>query len=178
MIAGAIDFKAIIGIVAIFVVLPLLIVWLNDRIFHRTSSKKELDEYSKRYKERLLNPEFAALEAHFGCTMPNELKELYASKEEIQRGNFDVVTKGRDGSKETWTVAFYEPADLESLRDTWPDCKELFAFANDGCGNDYLIDPRKPRSEVLFHDHETGEFSKVTSSLAEFIAAPRKGLGD
>ena len=172
------DFKAIFGIIVVLVVLPLLIVWLNDRIFRRRSSKKEREEYSKRFEERLLKPDFAALETHFGCAMPNELKELYANNEEIQRGDFEVVTKNSTGVEDTWTVAFYEPADLESLRDAWPDCKELFAFANDGCGNDYLIDPRKPATEVLFHDHETGEFSKVTSSLAEFMAAPRKGGDD
>ena len=172
------DFKAIIGIVAIFVVLPLLILWLNDKIFRRGSSKKELGKYSKRYAERLLNPDFAALEAHFGCPMPVELKELYANKEEIQRGDFEVVTKGQDGSEDTWTVAFYEPADMESLRDAWPDCKELYSFANDGCGNDYLIDPCKPGSKVLFYDHETGEFSEVGLNLAGFIAAPRRSSDD
>lgn len=167
-------FKAILAILAILLGLPLLIVWLNDRIFHRTLSKKQQAEYSKRFVERQLNPDFTALEAHFGCAMPKELRELYANKEEIQRGDFTVLKKNTDGSEQSSDVAFYSPADLESLRDAWPDCKELFAFANDGCGNDYLIDPRKSASEVLFHDHETGEFTKVASTLVEFLSAPRR----
>jgi hypothetical protein len=167
-------FKDIIAILVILLGIPLLIVWLNDKLFHRRPSKKELDEYSKRYNQRLLNPDFAALEFHFGCPILIKLKDLYANKEEIQRRDFEVLTKKSDGSEATWSVALYEPADLESLRDAWPDCKELFAFANDGCGNDYLIDPRKPLAEVLFYDHEGGEFVNVGLTLAEFITAPRR----
>jgi len=171
-------FKTILVILAIFLGLPLLFVWLNDKIFHRTLSKKEQDEYAKRFCERLLNPDFAALEAHFGCPMPKELKELYAKKEEIQRGDFEVLTRNSDGVAVTWTVAFYEPADLESLRDAWPDCKEFFAFANDGCGNDYLIDPQKLELEVLFYDHDGGEFTNLGLSLAEFVAVSQKSPND
>jgi len=44
-----------------------------------------------------LNPDLAALEAHFGCAIPKELRELYANKEEIQRGDFEVLTKKQMG---------------------------------------------------------------------------------
>jgi len=37
------DFKAILGVVVVLVVLPLLTVWLFDRIFRRKSSKNERD---------------------------------------------------------------------------------------------------------------------------------------
>lgn len=172
------NFKAIIGMLAVFVVLPLLITWVIYRIFRRRPSSDQRDESSRRFEERMLNPDFAALEAHFSCAIPKEFKELYANKEELRRGDFELRTRNPNGSEHTWTVAFYQPADLESLRDVRSDCIELFAFANDGCGNVYLIDLREPDLQVLFHDHEDGEFTKVGLSLAEFVAAARKTSSD
>jgi hypothetical protein len=171
-------FKTVVGILVLFLGLPLLIVWLNDRLFHRTLSKAEWEEYSERFRERLLKPDFAALEAHFDCAMPKELKDLYADKKEILRGGFEVLTDKSGAPEHSWPVAFYLPADLESLRDVWPDCKELFAFADDGCGNGYLIDPRKPDLEVLFHDHEDSQITRVGLNLAGFISAPRRTSED
>ena len=167
------DFKAILGIAVVFTMLVALVLWLLDRIFHRKSSNNKLDEDSKRFKERVLKPDFAALEAYFGCPIPNEIKDLYANKEEIMRHHFEVVIS-KAGKKESWPVAFYMPADLESLRDVGEEQGELFFFANDGCGDAYVIDPRKPASEVLFHDHENGELTKVGLNLSEFVAAARK----
>jgi len=37
--------------------------------------------------------------------MPNELKGLYANKEETVRSNFEVITRAA-GKKESWFVAF------------------------------------------------------------------------
>jgi hypothetical protein len=169
------DLKAILTVIAILLGLPLLIVWLNDKIFHRGLSKKEQEEYSRRFEERLLNPDFAAVEALLGCALPEELKKLYANKDEIMRGNFDVQLKPTGDTNGVWSVGFYEPADKEAVAGEWPDRKQYFNFANDGCGNAYLIDPRVSKSEVLFHDHETGEFTRLGVNLDEFLSAPRKG---
>ena len=168
-------FQTILGLLIIFIGLPLFIVWLNDKIFHRYPRRCELDEYSKRFTERLLAPQFAELENHFGCAIPEEIKCLYEDKAEIQKGDFEVTMAASDGSQQTWTVAFYEPADLESVRDGWQECDHLFAFANDGCGNEYVINPKETNTRVSFYDHETGEFTVVASSLSEFLQAPRTG---
>lgn len=166
--------KLIAAIVAIFLILPLLVVLLKDKLFNRPRTKEEIAEFSRRFNERLLHPDFAAVEAHFGCSMPEELKRLYSAREEILCGDFEVASKGK--SKSNWYVAYYNPADAESLNDYWPAIKNFFAFANDGCGNDYLIDPRDPELKVVFHDHETGEIEPVDMSFPAFLAAPRKQI--
>jgi len=115
--------KLILLLLAIYLGLPLLIVWANDKIFHRFPSKAKIEEYSRRFKERLLNPNFAAVEAHFKRPVPEELKKLYADKNEILRGDFEVQTKSRQNTDDCWYIAFYNPADEENLVDVWQDCK-------------------------------------------------------
>jgi hypothetical protein len=132
--------KLIGGILAILLGLPLLIVWLNDKVFRRLPSKAQRAEFSRRFTDRLLHPDFDTVEAHFDCSMPEAVKCLYKNKEEVVRENFEVQSQA--ASDPNWYVAFYNPADAESLKDCWPDTRRFFAFASDGCGNDYLVDPR------------------------------------
>jgi hypothetical protein len=168
------NLKTILFLVVILLGLPLLIVWLNDKIFHRSPSKAKREEYSRRFEQRLLNPDFPAVEACVGCKLPDEVKKLYANKDEICQENFEVVLRQKEDSGGIWTVAFYLPADMEEMGDLSQDGNKLFPFANDGCGNEYLIDPRASGSEVVFHDHETGEFTRLGVNLTEFLSAPRK----
>ena len=39
--------------------------------------------------------------------------------------------------------------------------------------NGYLIDPKEEDPAVLFHDHETGELSRVCDRFTEFMRWPR-----
>jgi hypothetical protein len=153
------------------VVLAVLFLKINDRLFHRSKSKKELEEYSERFKERLQNPDFPALEKHYNCTFPQNVKDLYANKNDIMKGDFEVQV---GAPPQSFYVAYYMPADAEAIRDFMSDTKEYFAFANDGCGNDYLITPRDPTSEILLHDHETDELTHLGVNFAGFLSAPRK----
>ena len=163
-----------IGCVLAVGVLAVGALWVIDKLFRRQPSKAEMDEYSRHFQERLLKPDFAAVEAHFGAALPDSLKKLYADKNEILRGDFEVVTKVEGAKSDPWFIAFYEPADAESLRESWPGCEPYFAFANDGCGNEYLIKPGVPDPEVLFHDHETSEMTKVAGALTAFLASPKQ----
>jgi hypothetical protein len=163
--------------VVVLGVLAGVFLWLVDKIFRREPSRAEIDEHSRRHRERLLAPDFAALEAHFGTALPDALKRLYADKEEIlrgERGDFEVMVTGLNGATKSWYIAFYEPADAQSLAESWEGCEPYFFFANDGCGNDYMIKPGLPDPEVLFHDHETGEIVQVAPSLTSFLASPKQ----
>ncbi|MFM8471442.1 MAG: SMI1/KNR4 family protein [Limisphaerales bacterium] len=149
-------------------------LWLMDKLFRRTPTKAEIEEQSRHFQERLLAPEFAAVEAHFNATLPEQLKQLYSNKEEILRGDFEVEVAHTTDENGPWFIAFYEPADMDSVREAWPGCEPYFAFANDGCGNDYLIKPGTADPEVVFHDHETGEMVQVAPSLSAFLASPKR----
>jgi hypothetical protein len=162
------------SILAIFVALPFLILWLRDKLFDRPMTKEQMDEYSCRFRERLANSDLGVLERHFGCHLPVELKQLYANSDELARDDFEVIPPHGRKSTDPVYVAFYNPADDESLKYTFHDADTYFAFADDGCGNAYIIDPREADPPVLFHDHETGEIKPVAPTLSEFMKWERR----
>jgi hypothetical protein len=160
--------------VAVAVALAFGFLWLRDKVFHPRPTSAEVEAANKRFEERLLNPDLTALEAHFRCAMPHALRDLYANRDEILRGDFELVSAGARQESQPWFVAFYQPADVEHVGEAWPGTEEMFEFANDGCGNGYLIDPRVSDPPVKFHDHETGETERVADSLTAFLAMPRR----
>jgi hypothetical protein len=160
-------FFALFGLVA-------LALFLNDRIFHRRSGKKKVSAATKLFEERLKKPDFESLEKHFSHSFPQGVKGLYGNQQEILQENFKVVASQNDRREKAWSIAFYQPADLKHIGEAWPDTKEVFEFANDGCGNGYTIDPRLDDPPVMFFDHETGEWETVADSFSEFMAMTRR----
>lgn len=99
---------------------------------------------------------------------------LYDNREELLRTNFGVAPLPDAAPEHRWSIAFYCPADHESTsEETWPGLERYFAFADDGFGNGYLIDPRHADPAVLFHEHDTGELSRVCDRFTEFMTWPR-----
>ena len=60
---------------------------------------------------------------------------------------------------------------------SWPGTESYYAFANDGSGDQYLIDPHAGDPQVLYYEHETKQTRPVGASLSQFIAA-RRVYGD
>src|SRR5262245_43167041 len=158
-------------IIGIFVVLPFLLLAARDWI--RKPSKKKIEEYSRKFTERLQRPDFSAVQQHFGVPLPPPVQALYTNHQELFRENFEVAAMANAAPEDRWFVAFYQPADEQSARDAWPGLEKYFAFADDGCGNGYLIDPKSDDPAVLFHDHETSEISRVSERFTEFMKWPR-----
>ena len=157
--------------VAIFVVIRLCYLLLSGR--PKRMSPAEEAEYRRTFTERLHRPDFRALETHYGATVPLALRELYSSKAELARVGFEVASRIDADDEDRWFIANYQPADAEALKPFWRGTERYFAFASDGAGNEYLIDPRLPDPPVQFHDHETGDLDPVCGSLTEFLTWPR-----
>lgn len=150
---------------------------VRDRVRRRRTTTGEMAAYSKRFLERLAKPDFAALEKHFGHVFPPALKAFYADTAAVSAGEFELLATSANGEIDRWHVAFFQPADLEHVADTWPAASEVFEFANDGGGNGYTIDPRADDPPVMFYDHETGEWQHVAPNFAGFLALPRREPG-
>ena len=105
--------------------------------------------------------------------MPASLVSLYRDEREILRGDFSVAASPDAAEENRWDIAFYMPADLRSVKEAWPGTEKYFAFADDGCGNGYLVNPRLSDPPVLFNDHDTGELSQVADRLSDFMRWPR-----
>jgi hypothetical protein len=67
----------------------------------------------------------------------------------------------------------FEPVDAEHLNGVvWPGTEGYYAFANNGAGDKYLIDPRQSDPDVIYYEHETGKTRPVGATLSRFITVP------
>lgn len=157
--------------VGMYIVLPLLILWGRDKLFYPPPSKEELEAAHKRFEARLRNPDLAAVEAHFGTSLPTALRELYSNLDEVMRADFEVVPPN---GEDPVYICYYNPADAENLSSPWPGCEKYFAFAGDGGGNGLLVNPTLDDPPVLLHCHELGDLETVASSMTEFMKWQRR----
>ena len=134
--------------------------------------KKDVKLETEMFLTRLANPDFPALEVHFGCTFPESLRALYADKDLIKRDNLEATPEESDDGEPVF-IAFFEPADMETVKCASANTEPYFTFADDGCGNPYMCDPRKPDPEVYFFDQETGEKTLLHRSLKAFLSTLR-----
>ena len=154
----------VLAVVVFVIVLPFF--WLRHHRHARQSKEKLLrQEQRTKFEHRQLNPDYAAFASHYGCEPPPPLRRLYEDRQNVLDENFDVVLSPRD----IHFIAWFEPMDGQE----WPDVEGFYSFANDGCGNPFLIDPRDSDPEVFFRDHEIGERESLGVRLSEFLAAKR-----
>ncbi len=151
----------ILAVGVLVVVLPLLgLARLRRR--RRVSEQ----EQTARFEQRQLQPDYAAFKSHYGCEPPLSLRRLYEDRENVLDGDFEVRLAS---SRRPWSVAWFEPME----RDSWADIEGFYAFANDGCGNLYVVALQGDDPEVSFLDHETGERDALGVRLSQFLAAKR-----
>jgi len=147
-------------------VFAVLIVWAWRKVFGKVENVRN-DEYIKCFLARLHSPDFESVEKHFGVELPLVLKNFYSTS--LIDEDYVIFLK----DEKECDIAFFEPIDGDSLRESWPGCEKYISIANDGCGNEYIFDPLCPPYAVKFHDHETGEIDLVCASLDEFVEAVR-----
>jgi hypothetical protein len=130
---------------------------------------------SQRFRERQRTPDFELFRRHFECEPPQALRALLGDPPLFTGTGdaFDVVLPGPGGDTR-WFVAWVEPVDAEHLNGVvWPGTAGYYAFANNGTGDKYLIDPRERDPSVLYYEHETAKTRPVGATLSQFIAARR-----
>jgi hypothetical protein len=140
--------------------------------------RQESVAFGERFRRRLESPDLAGLERHLGHPPSASLRALYADRDLVMSDDIVIsVPNPLQGSKESY-IAWFEPADAETLAITWPGCEGLFPFADNGAGDRFLVDPRDSDPEVIYYLHETGEKRALGVSLSAFLAAPRRPLSE
>lgn len=164
--------------VGIYIMIPTALLLLRDWGSRRLMTAKKMEEYSRQHLNRLANPDLPCLERHYSSVLPCPLKELYSNAEDIYRTNFEAIPPDEMNAEDPPFVASYNPADSESLKYNFHDNNVYFAFADDGCSNAFIIDPRKEDPPVLFHDHDTGKIRTICPSMSDFMAWERRSTDD
>ena len=168
---------AILLLILSVILLAMAVCWLWDPIT-LGPQKPWSTEDQKEYDRRLLNPDFAALERHFGCNIPQAIRELYADSELILTKDFLIQSPHTPEGMEGFDIAYFVPADAEQSESWWPAEDRKFIIADTGCGDPYyvelpLVQPDPLPVYVLYHDG--GDTLKVADSLAEFIELCKRG---
>jgi hypothetical protein len=173
---------AILFLFGLFVVLPVSILWLRDKILHssRKRTPEQIQDRMRAYRERLMNPQQALVEAEMGALLPQRLLAMYADSELVLSERFDVCPAGKDPKKSGEWIEDFLPLDSEDQKYTC-DLELLanskgFCFARDGCGNFYWVpvsETRQPDAPVFFACHDPWGNTKVADSLEDFLSWPR-----
>lgn len=122
------------------------------------------------YQERLLDPQWDALERHFGVPMPKSLKDFYADLTRIQQSNFRLQTKEKVEGNYFIAVLSFTPMDKGAIRE-FDNESNLLCVATDGMEGEYLIDPTECDPEiVLMVDYS--DYHEMGLKLSEFLTAP------
>jgi hypothetical protein len=169
------------GPLAIAAALFVIVVGVRQLVGRLRSRLTPEQMQAKRevYRNRLLNPQAAAVEQELGKLLPKRLLRMYADRSGIQSGGFDVESPN-PLKPECWPLYCFEPLDVEALNDA-PYEEELgpgFCFATTGRSSWYWVaasDVRAEDSPVIFLDYDGGgrHGQKVAESLDGFLAWPR-----
>jgi hypothetical protein len=128
-----------------------------------------------RFHYRQQHPDFEAYREVYGRQMPASLRLLLENSQWLANGgdSFEVILPAI-GDNYRWYVDWLEPIDQEALgRQRWPGTEGYYVMANDGFGNEYLLDPAGADPEVIFYDHETGERTPTGVPLSCFLGGRR-----
>jgi len=168
--------KSIALIVVIFLVLPVVILTIRDKIWYprkrRTSAESEAAR--KAWTDRLRQPQFEEVEKICGGLLPERLKSAYQKEECIQSKAVELNVPGKDKEQHFYYLAEFVPLDADGQMHT-TDLSEFgrgCCFAADGMGNFYWVpvsDSRQADAIVYFACHDPYGNEKVANSLDEFF---------
>ena len=152
-------------------VVGLIVGFFTVLTLRQKKFKKSRRATSEDFRKRQCNPDFEAYRRYFGCEPPAALKQLFNDPELFSndRDMFEIEVSGKK-----WFVAWIDAIDEEHLKSCqWPGTQGFYAFANNGAGDQYLIDPKQEDPEVFYYEPETGKKKSVGVALSQFVSAKR-----
>lgn len=176
------SFLAVLALFCLFIVLPVLLLWMRDRVRYwlRRKTLEQIQAGASAYRNRLLNPNQSSVETKIGGHLPDSLVALYADHALVLAEGIEVRSP-RLGPKEYGErIQEFLPLDVESQQHAcdlgavgWG---KGFCFAADGMGNFYWVPvsaTRQPDAPVFFACHDPWSNEKIADGLEEFLSWPR-----
>jgi hypothetical protein len=168
------------ALLALFVALPVVLLWSRDRIrnLRHRKSPEQLQTATYAYRQRLLHPNPAGVEASIGGLLPGRLIALYKDEATILTRKLEIRPPELDPKLSGEWIEEFLPLDAESQLYTC-ELKEWgngFCFAADGMGNFYWVPvyaERHSDAPVFFACHDPWRNEKISESLDEFLSWTR-----
>jgi hypothetical protein len=139
----------------------------------KRSMRKRLSENNSLIREALLNPSFSEVEKILERPIPPSLKKLYQREDIICATDFYFLDPIEDDA--AWSIRSFLPLNPETVRHRWPCCPDACFFAETGFCFYYVqldSNPLTP-APVFVLNCNTGEITKVSESLTDFLNWPR-----
>ena len=178
---------AIGALFALFVALPVFLLWLRDRLrdMRHRRTPEQVQSETHAYRERLLHPNPADVEAQLGGLLPERLIALYHDEATILSRKIEIRPPKLPSKQFGEWIQEFLPLDAESQLHTcdlqlYPrDQREWsngFCFAADGMGNFYWVPvagDRQPDVPVFFACHDPWGNTRISDTLDQFLSWPR-----
>ena len=162
--------KTVALLVALFIGLPIFIIWMRDRIsdalWRRRNPPGKLLADRLAFEERLLRPDWAFYERHLQRPAPPALRELYADQALITTHGLDFVY---DDEFEI-TISSFEPLDERGLSETRPWLGfDAVAIATSDSGDPIYLRPGQSEPDVVHITYHDGGDTEVLMESVEAL---------
>lgn len=153
----------VLAIILLFIGLPVLILWITDR--RRSRRRQEAPpalQVAERqaYEQRILDPDWTAVERHLRRPGPQALRDLYADRELIVRRD---LRYGDDH-----VISSFEPLDEQALQDATGRLGfDAVAIATTDFGDAVHLRPGAAEADHVYLTHHDGGDTEV---LAESVS--------
>jgi hypothetical protein len=152
------------------------VIWLIFR--SGTASAADRQAAERAFEHALVNPDFAALERQAGAILPTALRTLYADRALLLPQDWQVALPNPGQRNHNCYIAYWQPATPNSLRDLAEHGRCMLAIANNGAGDEYLVDLTVADPPVIYLQHDSGRTFILPVTLAQFLELPRKQVSD
>jgi hypothetical protein len=157
--------KSVIFLVALFIGLPILILWLRDRVYRSLRRRRNQPEMlaagRRAYESRILRPDWGLYERHLQRPAPPALRDLYADRAFVTAQDLDYADGARIGT--------FAPLDEQGLLETrqWLGF-DAIAIATTDFGDSIYLRPGSSEADTVYITHHDGGDTEV---FAESVAA-------
>ena len=162
------DALVIVALVLAVIVLAVLILWSCDRIgaaiWRRRNPPEERAEELRRFKQRVADPDWAALERHLARPIPEPLRQLYAN---VSLCESDLIDLGEEPGCclqpiHASEILFAEDTGLPS---------DVLPFARNMFGDPIYLRPGPFEPDVIYVTyHDGGDTVVLAEHVAELLS--------
>jgi hypothetical protein len=164
----------VLAIVLLFIGAPVLVLLIIDRRRnHRRREAPPATRLAERQtdEQRILNPDWTAVEHHLRRPVPQALRDLYADRELIVRRDLRYA--------DDHVISSFEPLDEQAIQDAthWLGFEMVAIATTEFADTVYLRAGAAETGNVYLTHHDGGDTEVFAESVSEMFATLKQAQG-